>query len=51
MLFHVLEGQSNALIARYLGLTEATVKVHLKSLMRRQPDAGGDLGAGQPSRV
>jgi two-component system, NarL family, nitrate/nitrite response regulator NarL len=34
-LSHVLEGHSNKLIARELGITEATVKVHLKSVQRK----------------
>jgi two-component system nitrate/nitrite response regulator NarL len=35
MLLHVLEGHSNEVMARHLGLTEATVKVHLNSLLRK----------------
>jgi two-component system nitrate/nitrite response regulator NarL len=35
LLFHLVEGQSNKLIARELGITEATVKVHLKSVLRK----------------
>jgi len=33
MLLYVLEGHSNAVMARHLGVTEATVKVHLKRLL------------------
>jgi DNA-binding NarL/FixJ family response regulator len=32
---HLTEGHSNKRIARILGITEATVKVHLKSLLRK----------------
>jgi two-component system nitrate/nitrite response regulator NarL len=32
---HLVEGHSNKGIARILGITEATVKVHLKSLLRK----------------
>jgi two-component system nitrate/nitrite response regulator NarL len=35
MLRNLLHGNSNKLIARRLGITEATVKVHLKGLMRK----------------
>jgi two-component system nitrate/nitrite response regulator NarL len=35
MLSHLVEGHSNKGIARILGTTEETVKVHLKSLLRR----------------
>jgi two-component system, NarL family, nitrate/nitrite response regulator NarL len=35
MLSHLVAGQSNKLIARDLGITEATVKVHLKSVLRK----------------
>jgi two-component system, NarL family, nitrate/nitrite response regulator NarL len=35
VLYHVVEGQSNKGIARHLGITESTVKVHLKSLLRK----------------
>jgi two-component system nitrate/nitrite response regulator NarL len=35
MLSHLLSGHSNKLIARELGITEATVKVHLKSVLRK----------------
>ena len=31
----VVEGRPNKVIARELGMAEATVKVHLKSLMRK----------------
>lgn len=33
MLFHILEGHSNKTIAQRLGMTTATVKVHLDSLL------------------
>jgi two-component system, NarL family, nitrate/nitrite response regulator NarL len=35
MLSHLAAGHSNKLIARELGITEATVKVHLKSVLRK----------------
>jgi two-component system nitrate/nitrite response regulator NarL len=35
ILSHLTEGHSNKGIARTLGITEATVKVHLKSLLRK----------------
>jgi len=35
ILSHLIEGHSNKGIARILGITEATVKVHLKSLLRK----------------
>lgn len=35
VLAHVLEGHSNKMIARHLGMAEATVKVHLKSVLRK----------------
>ena len=35
ILSHLVEGHSNKGIARILGITEATVKVHLKSLLRK----------------
>jgi DNA-binding NarL/FixJ family response regulator len=35
ILSHLVTGHSNKLIARYLGITEATVKVHLKSVQRK----------------
>jgi two-component system, NarL family, nitrate/nitrite response regulator NarL len=35
ILFHLVEGHSNKGIARILRITEATVKVHLKSLLRK----------------
>jgi two-component system, NarL family, nitrate/nitrite response regulator NarL len=35
ILSHVVGGHSNKLIARELGITEATVKVHLKSVLRK----------------
>lgn len=35
VLLQVVEGRSNKLIARHLGMAEATVKVHLKSLLRK----------------
>jgi two-component system, NarL family, nitrate/nitrite response regulator NarL len=34
-LFELVEGHSNKVIARNLGMTEATVKVHLKSILRK----------------
>jgi two-component system nitrate/nitrite response regulator NarL len=35
MLSHLVGGHSNKVIARHLGITEATVKVHLKSVQRK----------------
>jgi two-component system nitrate/nitrite response regulator NarL len=35
MLRHLVRGDSNKIIARELGIAEATVKVHLKNLMRK----------------
>jgi two-component system nitrate/nitrite response regulator NarL len=35
ILSHLIAGHSNKLIARELGITEATVKVHLKSVQRK----------------
>ena len=35
VLFDLVEGHPNKAIARHLGLTEATVKVHLKSVLRK----------------
>jgi DNA-binding NarL/FixJ family response regulator len=35
VLSHVVEGHSNKAIARRLGVTEATAKVHLKSVLRK----------------
>lgn len=35
LLSHVLEGRSNRLIAREMGITEAAAKVHLKRLLRK----------------
>lgn len=35
VLFHLVDGQSNKGIARILGMAEATVKVHLKSVLRK----------------
>jgi two-component system, NarL family, nitrate/nitrite response regulator NarL len=35
ILSQLVEGHSNKLIARHLGITEATVKVHLKSVQRK----------------
>jgi two-component system, NarL family, nitrate/nitrite response regulator NarL len=35
MLSHLTAGDSNKAIARHLGITEATVKVHLKSVLRK----------------
>jgi two-component system, NarL family, nitrate/nitrite response regulator NarL len=35
ILSHLVTGHSNKLIARHLGITEATVKVHLKSVQRK----------------
>jgi two-component system, NarL family, nitrate/nitrite response regulator NarL len=35
ILSHLLAGHSNKLIARELGIAEATVKVHLKSVLRK----------------
>jgi len=35
ILSHLVEGHSNKGIARVLGITEATVKVHLKNLLRK----------------
>jgi two-component system, NarL family, nitrate/nitrite response regulator NarL len=35
VLLKLVEGHSNKVIARHLGMTEATVKVHLKSVLRK----------------
>jgi len=35
ILMHLVRGEANKAIARHLGITEATVKVHLKSLLRK----------------
>jgi DNA-binding NarL/FixJ family response regulator len=35
ILTHVVKGHSNKVIARHLSITEATVKVHLKSVLRK----------------
>ena len=35
ILRHLLDGDSNKLIGKHLDITEATVKVHLKSLLRK----------------
>jgi two-component system, NarL family, nitrate/nitrite response regulator NarL len=35
ILSHLVAGHSNKLIARHLGITEATVKVHLKHMLRK----------------
>jgi two-component system nitrate/nitrite response regulator NarL len=35
VLSRLVEGHSNKMIARHLGMTEATAKVHLKSLLRK----------------
>jgi two-component system, NarL family, nitrate/nitrite response regulator NarL len=35
ILTYLVAGDSNKLIARHLGITEATVKVHLKSVLRK----------------
>jgi DNA-binding NarL/FixJ family response regulator len=35
ILSHLMAGHSNKLIARHLGIAEATVKVHLKSVQRK----------------
>ena len=35
MLAHIVKGRANKEIARALGITEATVKVHCKSLFSR----------------
>jgi DNA-binding CsgD family transcriptional regulator len=35
ILSHLVAGHSNKLIARHLGIAEATVKVHLKSVQRK----------------
>jgi two-component system, NarL family, nitrate/nitrite response regulator NarL len=35
VLAHLVEGHSNKVIARHLGMTEATAKVHLKSVLRK----------------
>jgi DNA-binding CsgD family transcriptional regulator len=35
LLFHVLEGHPNRVIAQHLGLTEDSAKVHLKRLLRK----------------
>jgi DNA-binding NarL/FixJ family response regulator len=35
VLDHVRRGESNKLIARHLGMTEGTVKVHIRQMMRK----------------
>jgi two-component system nitrate/nitrite response regulator NarL len=35
LLFHVLEGHPNKVIARHLGVTEAAAKLQLKRLLRK----------------
>ncbi len=35
ILIHIHDGESNKLIARKLGITEATVKVHVKHLLKK----------------
>jgi two-component system nitrate/nitrite response regulator NarL len=35
VLAHLVDGSPNKMIARHLGMTEATVKVHLKSVLRK----------------
>jgi ATP/maltotriose-dependent transcriptional regulator MalT len=35
VLAHLLEGRANKMIARHLGIAEATVKVHLMNLLRK----------------
>ena len=35
MLFHVVEGHPNNVIAQHLGVTEAAAKFHLKGLLRK----------------
>jgi two-component system nitrate/nitrite response regulator NarL len=35
ILRHLTQGASNKLIARELGLAEATIKVHLKAILRK----------------
>jgi two-component system nitrate/nitrite response regulator NarL len=35
ILRHLMQGASNKLIARELGLAEATIKVHLKAILRK----------------
>lgn len=57
ILMHLMTGESNKGIARHLGTTEATVKVHLKSVLRKIPATNRtqaaiwamDNGFGQPS--
>lgn len=34
-MIHIYDGESNKLIARKLGITEATVKVHVKHLFKK----------------
>jgi len=35
ILIHIHDGESNKVIARKLGITEATVKVHVKHLLKK----------------
>jgi two-component system nitrate/nitrite response regulator NarL len=35
ILSHVAEGQSNKMIARALNITDGTVKLHVKSILRK----------------
>ena len=53
ILLCLVEGSSNKVIARRCNISEATVKAHLKSILRKisggQQDAGCDLGGAQPA--
>lgn len=35
ILSHLTEGQSNKVIARHLGISDGTVKLHVKSILRK----------------
>ena len=50
----LVQGASNKVIAYQLQITEATVKVHVKAILRKirgqESNPGGDLGIKLPSR-